>query len=129
MYQRLPFFFHVALAEAAVRIEDPRANLLGRRVPADDLHPGHVDAVADLDGEGTRHEVVVPRPVAFGDHRGFVVLIDPASDHPFQLFQLLVVRRDDEHVFLGHAVQQPLAVTFDVDGGVLAFLRCLIRDE
>ena len=37
------------------------------------------------------------------------------------------MRRDDGHVFLGHAVQQPLAVALDVDGGVLGFLRCLIR--
>ena len=43
--------------------------------------------------KGSHQEVVVPRPVALGDDRGFVILIDPAADHPLQVFQLIVMRR------------------------------------
>ena len=50
----IAFLLPRPLAKTTLRIEDPRANLLGRGIPTNDLQTGHLDAVANLDGEGAR---------------------------------------------------------------------------
>ena len=100
--------------KSTLRVKRPRAEFFSGGIPANALNSIHRLAIPGLHGETTQKEVTISRPVTVGVHDRIIILVDPVTDHPVQLFELFFsFGRTGRHVF--ERIDSPLSV----------FLQCV----